>query len=61
LLIIISDVWGNESTDPEAYRPFCSGFAVYDNGVTEEKKILNTKTNNCVSIQNIEDKLYFVV
>lgn len=54
-------MWGNESTDPEAYRPFCSGFAVYDNGVTEEKKILNTKTNNCVSIQNIEDKLYFVV
>lgn len=60
-LVIISDKRGNESTDSEAYRPFCSGFGVYKDGVTEDKKILNTKTNNCVSIQIIENKLYVVV
>ena len=58
-LVIISDVWGNESTDPEAYRPFCSGLGVHNNGIHEEKKVITTKTNNCVSIQIIDDK-YFV-
>lgn len=50
-LVIISDVWGNETTDPEAYRPFCSGINVESFGNIENKKILTTKINDCVSIQ----------
>ncbi|GFK95413.1 hypothetical protein NNJEOMEG_03276 [Fundidesulfovibrio magnetotacticus] len=50
-LVIISDVWGNESTDPEAYRGYCAGLDVECGTTVEEKKVLTTKTNNCVSIQ----------
>jgi len=60
-LVIISDVWGNESTDPEAYRAYASGLHVESNGVTEQKSVLTTKTNNCVSIQGIGYDLYVKV
>lgn len=50
-LTIISDKWGNETTDPEAYRPYCSGINVECSGTVEEKKVLTTKTNDCISIQ----------
>lgn len=49
-LTIISDVWGNETTDPEAYRPFCTGLNVEYDGNIENKKVLTTKTNDCVKI-----------
>lgn len=60
-LVIISDVWGNESTDPEAYRAYTSGLYVESNGTVEYKNILTTKTNNCVSIQGIGHDLYVKV
>jgi len=56
-LTIISDRRGNETTDPEAYRPYCKGLPVRTKGVVEEKKVLTTKTNECVSIQIINNDL----
>lgn len=50
-LTIISDKRGNETTDPEAYRPYCSGINVDCSGIIENKKVLTTKTNDCISIQ----------
>lgn len=50
-LTIISDKRGNETTDPEAYRPYCSGCDVTCSGQSENRKIITTKTNECVSIQ----------
>jgi competence protein ComEC len=51
-IVIISDKWGNETTDPEAYKPYALGYSVYSN---EEKKsentqILTTKSNKCVGL-----------
>jgi beta-lactamase superfamily II metal-dependent hydrolase len=57
-LTIISDRRGNESTDPEAYRPYCKGLNVEKRGVVELKKVLTTKTNECVSIQIINNDLH---
>lgn len=51
-IVIISDKWGNETTDPEAYRPHCLGYHVYFRGKNEVKstEILTTKTNLFVKI-----------
>lgn len=56
-LTIISDVWGNETTDPDAYRPFCSGLKVKCNDRIEINKVLTTKTNDCVSLKIEHDNL----
>ena len=50
-LTVISDKWGSETTDPEAYRPYCSGMNVECEGELQNKKILTTKTNDCVTIK----------
>ena len=52
-IVIISDQWGNETTDPDAYRPHCLGYPVYFRGKDEVKfaEILTTKTNLFVRIQ----------
>ncbi|MCD6381546.1 MAG: MBL fold metallo-hydrolase [Candidatus Aenigmarchaeota archaeon] len=51
-LTIISDKWGNETTDPEAYRYYCLGMKVYNQNTEnwEDKKIITTKTNDFVLI-----------
>lgn len=51
-LVIISDKWGNETTDPEAYRPYCLGCNVYfkNECKTERTKVLTTKSNLAVAI-----------
>lgn len=58
-LTIISDKHGNDSTDPEAYRPLSIGFPVNTAGYFEKKHVLTTKTNKCVSIQ-IENNTTYV-
>ena len=54
-LVIISDKYGNDSTDPEAYRGWAGGMNVLMGDKWEKKEVLTTKTNDCVSIQ-IEGK-----
>lgn len=51
-LVIISDKWGNETTDPEAYKPYCLGYSVYfkNEGKTEDTKVLTTKINLAVAV-----------
>jgi hypothetical protein len=52
-LVIISDKWGNETTDPEVYRPYCLGCSVYfksDNKKENDMKILTTKSNLAVAV-----------
>lgn len=55
-IVIISDRWGNETTDPAAYESFCLGYDVYyyDERKFETAKILTTKTNKCVGMFVIE-------
>jgi len=62
-LVVISDKWGSESTDPEAYRPYCLGYKVY-NRTTEEfedTEVLTTKSNNYISIQYIKGNPYVII
>jgi hypothetical protein len=53
-LVIMSDKWGSETTDPEVYKPFVQddGYAVYSSASKqyESKKVITTKTNNFVLI-----------
>lgn len=51
-LVIISDKWGNETTDPEAYRNYCLGYNVYfkNEKKTENTKVLTTKSNLAVAV-----------
>lgn len=51
-LVIISDKWGNETTVPEIYRPYCETYPVYSrsNENTEWKEVLTTKTNDYIRI-----------
>ncbi len=51
-LVIISDKWGNETTDPEAYRPYCLGCNVYfkNESKTENTRVLTTKSNLAVAV-----------
>jgi len=51
-LVIISDKWGAETTDPEAYRPYCEGTQVYykNQNRYDEAKILTTKSNYAVTV-----------
>lgn len=62
-LIVISDKWGNENTDSEAYRAYCLGYKVY--GRSEKKfqdaKVLTTKSNNYVSICYIKKNPYVII
>lgn len=51
-LVLISDRWGTESTDPDAYRPHCIGHQLYS---LQDKKfypadVVTTKTNNFVML-----------
>lgn len=52
-LVLISDKWGNETTDPEAYRPYCLGYGVWSNTDKDfyNADVITTKTNNFVSIR----------
>ncbi|MHA2062529.1 MAG: ComEC/Rec2 family competence protein [Candidatus Sifarchaeia archaeon] len=52
-LVIMSDKWGNETTDKEAYLPYCEGYPVYSgtDKKVESKKVLTTKTNDFVLIK----------
>ena len=56
-LTIISDKWGSETTEPEAYKPYCCGISVECEGQTETKYVLTTKTNDCVTIKIENDTL----
>ena len=51
-LVIISDKWGNETTDPEAYRPHCTWYPVISRNTNQiqSKEILTTKTNEFILI-----------
>lgn len=50
-LVIISDKYGNHSTDPDAYRGWANGLDVVVDGQWVRKEVITTKTNDCVSIQ----------
>lgn len=52
-LVIISDKWGNESTDPDAYRPYTDGYPVISKSTRdfETKKVITTKTNDFVLVR----------
>lgn len=52
-LVLISDKWGNESTDPDAYRPHCLRHEVYciTDKALHPADVITTKTNNFVIIQ----------
>ena len=54
-LVIISDKWGNETTDPESYRPYSSGLMVNSKSeiYPSSKKIISTKTNDYVYISSL--------
>ncbi len=62
-LVVMSDKWGSENTDPEAYRPYCLGFNVYNRAESkyEFMKVITTKTNNFVSVQYHNGKPYVVI
>ena len=51
-LTIISNSWGNETTDPGSYRYYCLGMKVYNRDAKkwEDKKVITTKTNDFVLI-----------
>ena len=51
-IVIISDKWGSETTDPEAYRPYALGYGVYFNEErrSETVQIVTTKSNKCVGL-----------
>lgn len=52
-LVLISDKWGSESTDPEAYRPHCLRHEVYciTDKALHPADVITTKTNDFVIIQ----------
>jgi competence protein ComEC len=52
-LVIMSDKWGNETTDPDSYRPYVAndGWPVISKSrQIESKKVITTKINNYVRI-----------
>lgn len=57
-LVIISDKWGNETTDPEAYRSWVKDPlpVTTPTGITTPG-VLTTKTNLCVSIQELHGNM----
>jgi competence protein ComEC len=57
--VIISDKRGSRSTDPEAYRGYCLGIDVSVGEELVTKKVITTKSNECVSIQ-VEDDSFRV-
>lgn len=62
-LVVISDKWGSEKTDREAYLPDCLGYRVY-NKTTEEfqdEKVLTTKTNDYISIRYSKGNPYVII
>ncbi|MCK4487641.1 MAG: hypothetical protein KAU38_12890 [Desulfobacterales bacterium] len=52
-LVIMSDKWGTETTDPDAYRPSCEGYPVTSRTSRElkTKDVLTTKTNQYILIK----------
>ena len=62
-LTIISDKWGNETTDSEAYRYYCLGMKVYNKNTKEweDRKIITTKTNDFVLIAYIKSNTPVVI
>jgi len=53
-LVLISDKYGNDTTDPDAYRPHALGAKVYCKATEslEDKKVVTTKTNDYVRVNH---------
>lgn len=62
-LAIMSDKWGNETTDREAYESNCLGYKVYSQSEKShiDVKVLTTKTNDFISIRYEDDNPTVVI
>lgn len=58
-LVIMSDVYGNETTDAASYYPYTQGYPVYSKSQdkSEVRKIVSTKTNDYVLMVSSDSRV----